>query len=194
MLEQILLPQLGEARQGDHPVAVAGAVEQHHLGEAGQLGAAFGQLRQLPGVLGEHDSAFRVGQNVGGAAGVGVGIHGGGGGPGTHDRQIGQNPLVSRARRDTDPLLGFDAQRQQAGRQCLDAVRGLLPGRRDPFAGNEVAEGLLIRRHLDAVEKHRRHIRRCAGCGCSVAIDCHWGLPGVRHSLLPFGGQASRVP
>ena len=165
-----LSPQLSQVGQGDHPVAVAGAVEQHHLGEVGQLGAAFGQLRQLPGVLGEHDSAFRVGQDVGGIACVGAGINGRGGGPGTHDRQIGQYPLVSRARRDTDSLLGLDAQRQQSGRQRLDAIRGLPPGRRDPFAGNKITESLLIRRRLDAVEKHRSHIRCGGRCGCEV---CH---------------------
>ena len=161
----------------------------------GSSATAFGQLRQLPGVLGEHNSAFRVGEDVCGIACVGARINGRGGGPGTHDRQIGQYPLVSRAGRDADALLGFDAQRQQSGGQRLDAVRGLPPGRRDPFAGNKITESLLIRRRLDAVEKHRSHIRCGSRCGCEVAINSHTRIPDVvtlgDFSVLPNGGRKS---
>ena len=51
---------------------------------------------------------------------------------GAHDRQVGQDPLEAGARRDADPLLGLEAQREQAGGQLLDPLAGLLPGHRRP--------------------------------------------------------------
>src|SRR6185369_8831102 len=90
---------------------------------------------------------------------------------------------------------GFDAQREQAGGQLIHPVRCLPPGRRDPFAGNKITESFFIRRRLDAVEKHRSHIRSGSRCGCEVAINGHTSITDVREardcSVLPMGGRLS---
>ena len=85
-----------------------GSVEQHDLGEVGQLAALLGELLELGVVLGEDDFRAGVGQDVGGVLGVRAGVDGGGRRARTQDRQVGQDPLEPGGRGDTDPVLGLD--------------------------------------------------------------------------------------
>ena len=159
---QVLRALLGEIVQRDHPVAVTGSVEHHHLGEIRQVAATLGELPDLLVVFGEDDPRLGVGEDVGGVLGVGTRVDSGGRRAGAHDRQVGQDPLEPGGRCDTDPILGRDTQRQQAGCQGVHPLGRLLPGDRGPAAVLGVSEGFLVCRCLDALQEQHRQIR-CLG-------------------------------
>ena len=144
MLGQVFRALVGEVIQGDHPVVVRGSVEQHDLGQIGQLAALLGELLELGVVLGEDDFRAGVGQDVGGVLGVRAGVDGGGRRARAQDRQVSQDPLQPGGRGDADPVLGLDTQRQQPGRQRLHPFGGLIPGDRGPVAVLGDAEGLVV--------------------------------------------------
>ena len=77
MLGQILRALVGEVVQGDDPVVVRASIEQHDLGQVGQLAALLDELLELTFVLGEDDLRVGVGQDVGGVLGVRAGVDGG---------------------------------------------------------------------------------------------------------------------
>ena len=102
---EVLLAERAEVVEGDHPVAVAGAVEEHHLVEVGQLGAVLAELGHLLVVLGEDHAALGVGEDVADVLGDGRGVDRRGGAAGAHDREVGEDPLDAGARGDADALL-----------------------------------------------------------------------------------------
>jgi hypothetical protein len=119
----------------------------------GKLGAVRGELGDLLVVLGEDDAALGVTQDVDGVLRVGARVDRGRGTSGAHHREVREDPLVARAGRDADALLGLDAQRDQARGERLDLVAGLLPGDGLPRLATREAEGLGVRGRGDAVEE-----------------------------------------
>ena len=116
-LGQQLLAALLELVEGDHPVAVALAVDDHHLLHVGQLGAVLDQFVDLGLILGDDDPAARVGDDERDVPGVGLRIHRGGGGTGAHHGEVDEHPFVACRGRQRDPVLGGDAQRDQPRRE-----------------------------------------------------------------------------
>ncbi len=160
-LGQHLLTELLELVEGDHPVAVARAVDDHHLLHVGQIGAVLDQFVDLGLILGDHDTASRVGDDERDVAGGGLRVHRGGGRPGAQHGQIDQDPLIACRRRQGDAVLGGDAQRDQPRREGPDAVVDLLPGDTLPAVLVPIPERLGVRGGRDAIKKHPGH-RRCA--------------------------------
>ncbi len=132
VLGEVGVAEGGEVVEPDHPVAVGGAVEGDDLGQVGQLGLVVLELGDLLVVLGEHDAALAVAEDVRRVLGVGGRVDGRGRTPGAHHRQVGQDPLVAGAGGDADPLLGLEPQREQPRRQPRHLGTGLGPGDRDP--------------------------------------------------------------
>jgi hypothetical protein len=159
-----------ELGQADHPVAVGGAVEGDHLGQAGQLGAAVAELGDLLVVLGEDHAGAGVAQDVGDVGRWRGGVHGGGGGTGAEDAEVGQDPVEPGARRDPDPVLRLDAERQQPGGDGPHPLAHLAPVERLPAVADRVAERLPVRRGGDPVEHHPGH-RRGSLAGDGDLID-----------------------
>ena len=110
MLGQVFRALVGEVVQGDHPVVVRVTVEQHDLGQIGQLAALLVEFLELTFVLGENDLGVGVGEDVGGVLGVRARVDGRRRRAGAQDRQVGQNPLEPGGRGDTDPVLGLDTE------------------------------------------------------------------------------------
>ena len=127
-LGQHLLAALLEFVEGDHPVAVARAVDDHDFLDIGQIGAVLDEFVDLGLILGDDHPASRVRHDVGGVAGVGLRIHRGGGRTSAQHRQIDKYPLIARRGRQGDAVFGGDAQRDQPRRDEADAVTDLLPG------------------------------------------------------------------
>ena len=77
------------------------------------------ELGDLLVVLGEHDPALGVGQDVGDVLGVGRGVDRRGRGAGAHDGQVGEDPLEAGARRRCRPAARArcrgDAGRRRRG-------------------------------------------------------------------------------
>ena len=120
-----------EPVQRDHPgviIRIRCAVERDDLDHFRQLGPTCTQLAELDFVLGEHDPAPGVGEDVRDIVGNRRGVHGSGGGAGTHDRQVSQDPLVARCRGDRHALLRLDADGHQTGCEAAHCLTGLLPG------------------------------------------------------------------
>jgi hypothetical protein len=149
--------QLGEA---DDPVGAARAVEGDHRGQVGQLVAVRLHLGDLLVVLGEDDPRARVAEDVGDVVGRRGGVDGGGGGAGAQDAEVGEDPLDPGAGGDRDPVLGLDAERQQAGGDLPHPLADLAPGQRLPAVADRIPERLPVRRGRDAIEHHPRHRRR----------------------------------
>jgi hypothetical protein len=153
----IVLAELLELVERDHPVPVARAVEQHDLVEVRQLAPALLQLGELAVVLGEHHAALGVGQDVGDVLGDRRGVDGGGRRAGAHDREVGDDPLVARVGRDAHALLGLDAEGDEARREAGHLGAGLLPGDRLPGLAHREPVGLVVAAGLDAVQELTAH-------------------------------------
>ena len=143
VLDEVLLAEVGERVQGDHPVAVALAVDGDDLLDRGELAAPGGELGELGVVLDEDDLALGVAEDVRRVLLVRRGVDRGRGATGAHDREVGEDPLVAGARGDADPLLGLDPEREQSCGEVGDPVAGLLPGDRLPGVADRVAERLV---------------------------------------------------
>ncbi len=117
-----------------------------------------GDLGELLVVLGEDDAALGVAEDVRRVLAVGARVDGRRRAAGAHDRQVGQDPLVARARGDADPLLGLQAQREQARGQAPHPVAGLPPGHRLPGLASRVAVGLGVGGLRDSLEEEDRDV------------------------------------
>lgn len=91
-----LLTQLLDLGKADYPVAVAGAVDDDNLAHVGQFRTMLEHLVDLGPILGDHDTATGVGDDVRDIAGEGRRIHGGRRGARAYHREIDENPLVAR--------------------------------------------------------------------------------------------------
>ena len=173
VLDEELLAEVGELVQRDDPVTVARAVEGDDLADARDLALALVELGQLLVVLDEDDLALGVAQDVGRVLGVRRRVDGRGGAAGAHDRQVREDPLVARAGGDADPLLGLDAERQQARGQAGDPVARLLPGDGRPRLADGVAERLVAGVLRHSVEEHDGHARLQVVDEAGVVVDRH---------------------
>ncbi len=154
-VEEVCLAGLLQVVEADDPVAVGGAVEHDDLADRGQLGVLLTELGDLLVVLGEHDAAVGVGQDVGDVVGHRARVDRGRCGAGGVDREVGEDPLDAGAGGDRDALLGLDAERDEARGEVGHAYAGLGPGQRVPLlvlVG--VAVGLVVAGFLDAVVEH----------------------------------------
>ena len=106
VLGQVLVAERAQVVEADHPVPVGGAVEDHDLLEVRELGLVRLELGDLVVVLGEHDGALGVGQDVGDVLGHRRGIDRRGGAARAHDGEVGEDPLDPGAGGDADALLG----------------------------------------------------------------------------------------
>ena len=97
VLGEVVVAELAEVVEPDHPVAVGLAGERDHLLQVRQLVLVLGDLGDLLVVLGEDDPALRVAEDVAGVLGVGRRVDGGRGAAGAHDGEVGQDPLVAGA-------------------------------------------------------------------------------------------------
>jgi hypothetical protein len=113
------------------------------------------QLGDLAGVLGEHEPARRVVEDVRALLGGRRRVDRGGGAARAQDAEVDQHPLVARVRQDADAILAAEAERQEARGQRLDPLAGGLPGQRAPLIADRVAVGFAIRRLADPLEKQR---------------------------------------
>ncbi len=158
VLLEVLLAQLLEIVEADDPVAVGRALEHHDLDDRRQLGVLLAELGDLLVVLGEHDPAVGVGEDVGDVVGHRRRVDRGRGSACGDDRQVSEDPLEPRAGRDRDPLFGLDAQRHQSGGEARHAFAGLGPGQRVPvlvLVG--IAVGLARTGLLDPGEERGAH-------------------------------------
>ena len=187
VLGEVSPAALLQLREGDHEVAVTSAVDDHHAVQLGELRTVLDDLADLRLVLGEDHPAARVGEDEDRVLGARRGVDRGCGGAGTHDREVGEYPLVARRGRDRDPLLSLDAQGEQACRLREDSIGGLLPGDRAPASVTTgVPECLCIGCRGDPVKEHPPHGRRAirdegrrisrgvAHAGASVGSRHHW--------------------
>ncbi len=117
-------------------------------------------------------------EDVGDVVGHRRRVDGGGGGARRHDRKVGEDPLVASTRGDPDPLLGPDAERDEAGRDLGDMVARLPPGQRLPALADWEPVGLTVRRRGDSVEEHPADRLR-------PAVESRLNLRGVRHKDEP---------
>jgi hypothetical protein len=146
------------------------------------------ELGDLLVVLREHDPALGVPEDVRRVLAVGRGVHGGRRARGAHDREVREDPLVPGGRRDADPLLGLQAERQETRGELLDDVAGLPPGDGLPSLPTRVPERLQIGGGGDAVEElHREVLRHVVD---EAGVDGRAGLGG---HLTPAGGRVGRV-
>lgn len=170
--------QLGE---GEHPVAGldTGRVDDHDMGEFGQLGALLLRLGELGRVLGDQHLAGGVGEDEGRLVGVGLRIHRGRGGAGAHDAEVAEDPLDAGGGGERDALLRLYAQFDEPGSDGVHAFGGLRPGQRLPVVGaltggrgHRVTVGLGFRRGGHAIQEKTRHGRRTVlDQGLCVAHD-----------------------
>ena len=91
-----LLTALLELVEGDHPVGVALAVDDHNLLHVGQIGAVLDQFVDLGLILGDHDTASRVGDDKRDVAGIGLRLHGGSRGTSAHHGEVDKYPIRQR--------------------------------------------------------------------------------------------------
>ena len=141
----------------DDPVTVAGAVEHDDLLDV-EFVLVRPDLLDLALVLGEEEACVGVPEDVGDVSVAGARVDGGRGASGEHDGHVRQDPVEPGVGRDRDPLLRLEAQREQAARQLLGVVVGLLPGQRSPtgVVGQRGPECLSVRGRADPVENHVR--------------------------------------
>ena len=120
--------QLGKTQ---HPIAfvVGGlAVDEHHPVDPVDVP----QLRGLAAVLGHHDTALRVSQDVLDIDGHRARVDGRRRGARAHHRQVDEDPLVPGAGHDRDPITGADAQRDETRSLAHDPFTRGAPGDRRP--------------------------------------------------------------
>ena len=159
VLREVGVTELGEGLHGDHPVAVGDAVvEGDHLPEVGQILLVRLELLELRPVLGEDDAAVGVTHDVGGVLGSGRRVDGRGRARGTHDREVGEDPLVPGRGRDADALLGLESEAQQTGREASYSIARLGPGDRLPGVASREAERLPGARGRDPIHELDRHV------------------------------------
>ena len=181
-LGQQLLTELLELVEGDHPVAVALAVDDHNLLHVGQIGAVLDQFVDLGLILGDHDTASRVGDDERDVAGIGLRVHGGGGGTSAHHGEVDEYPFVARRGRERDSVLGGDAQRDQPGREEADAVTDLLPGDALPAVLVPISERLSLgvaatrSRNISATEGARFSILDTSGFSLAASRPVMFGV------------------
>ena len=89
-----LLAALFEFIQGDHPGAIADAVDDNDLVDGGQFGAVGDEFVDLGLILRDDDPAPGVRNDEGHVLSVGGRVHGGGGGAGRQDGEVDNDPLV----------------------------------------------------------------------------------------------------
>ena len=170
----------------------AAAVEGDDLPHVRELALAGLELGELVVVLGEDDLALGVREDVGRVLLVGARVDRGGRGARTHDPEVGEDPLVARARGDADALLGLDAEGEQAGRHLGHLVARLLPGHRLPGLAHRVAEGLQLRRLLHPLEELDGDVRRQALDKAGVRVRHGW--PFLRSSQVSVRHQVTTGP
>ena len=176
VLGEVGLAELGEVVEADDPVAVRRTVEGDDLGQVRQLVAVLLELGDLLVVLREHDPGLGVAEDVRRVLGVRRRVDGRRGARRTHHGQVGEDPLVARAGRDADALLGLDPEGEQARREPLHQVPGLPPGHRLPGLTARVAERLVVRRLLDPVEELHGEVRARGGRRSWCPGSSWWAL------------------
>jgi hypothetical protein len=141
ILEQLPAALL-EFVEGDHPVAVALAVDDDDLHHTGQFGAMLAQLVELTLIFGDDDAAARVAHDVGDVVGLRARVHGGGGRTRAHDREVDEHPFVAGRRGKRHPVLGLNSERNQPCRNTFDALTDVSPGDAGPAVIQWIAERL----------------------------------------------------
>ena len=169
VVRQSLLPDGRELVQAHHPVAVRRPVEGDDGAQAWQVGAVLAQLGDLAVVLGERDHRTRVREDVRHVIGVRGRVDRRGRRARAEHGEVGQRPVDPGGGDQRDPLLGPDAEVEQAGREGLDPLTGLPPGGRLPAVADRPTVGLPVRGRGDAVEEHPPHRGRTVGQGVSTA-------------------------
>lgn len=171
VLGEVLLAARLQVGEGEHPalrVALGrygvGGLQDHHVGELGQVGAALARLGQLSAVLGDQHAAGRVGEDERRLLGVGARVDRGHGTAGAHDAQVGEDPLDAGVGGERDPLLGLQTEVQQARGDTEDPLGRLAPAQRLPVVGASAAGrrhrepvGLGVRRGGDTLKEECRH-------------------------------------
>ena len=137
-------PALDQLLPADHPLAVPLAVDQDDVAELLCCLARILQFGQLFGILGDQDHRFGVGDDVAEVIPLRVRVDGRGGPARAVDRVVDQDPLDAGVGGDRHALLRLQSERQQAGREVVDATTGLGPVDGVPdLVGVRVAECLL---------------------------------------------------
>ena len=171
---------------------------QHRRG----VGADAAQLLELLGVLGEDDLGAGVGDDERDVVGHRRRVDRRRRAPRHHDGEVGQGPLVARARGDRDAVLGLDAQRHQTSADLADDDVELGPGDGDPLVtrpgDHRVQVGGPVGGGSDAVAEHVPHALRprsntdwSTGSSTGVWI---WGAGGEhRASSSSLGSGGARI-
>jgi hypothetical protein len=170
-----------------------GAVERPDPGHLGHLVPVRPQLVDLGVVLGEHDPAARVADDV-----RDVGVDGGRVDrrrrtPGAHDGEVGQGPLVAGGGGDGHAVLGADPEGDEAGGEPVGLLPDLRPGDRIPGLAAGEAEGLTVRGLLDPGTEEVGHaggpalddagLDRLLGCVELVLVGRGHGRSGLSSSV-----------
>ena len=146
----------------DHPVPVAGAVDDHDPVHGGQISPVGDEFVDLDLILGHDDPAAGVRDDKGHVLGVGGRVDGGGGRAGGKDGEVDDDPLVPGAGGKRDPFLGFDPQRDQSGGDERHPVTDLLPGDAGPATVGRITKRLEAGRGRNTIQKHPGNRRRAA--------------------------------
>jgi hypothetical protein len=170
VIGQVRPAALGELVEREHPGAVRGAVHGHDGAQLRKPVGQPGEHRDLGVVLDDRDHGARVGHDVCHVLRQRRRVDRRRRAAGAVDRKVGEHPLDPGGREDHDPLLGPQAQREQAGRERAHPLAGLPPAQRAPLlaaaggGGDGLLEGLRVRRRRHPVEHHPGHRGRPPGC------------------------------
>ena len=148
--------------EGDHPVSVAGAVDDNDLVHGGKIGPVGDEFVDLDLILGHDDPAAGVRDDKGHVLGMSGRVDGGGGCAGGEDGEVDDDPLVPGARGERDPFLGLDPQRDQSRGDERHPVTDLLPGDAGPATVGRITKRLEAGRGRYTIKKHPGNRRRAS--------------------------------